>query len=300
MGDNMTTAIKTIAIVGLGVIGGSFAKAIKATFSKDYTVIGIDNDDATISQAIRDGVIDEGTSGHAGRLLQKADLVIICVYPSLVVDFVKMYQSDFKTGAIVTDVTGVKGVLLDALKQVVPEHVDFILGHPMAGSEKRGLAHAKDDMFTRANYIVTPVESNKSTNVEWLITFVKTLGFKRVTVTDPMHHDDMIAHTSQLSHIVSVALINANVNLEESIAFIGNSYRELTRISNINGPLWAELFIANQDSILDNIDRFQQELQQLKVAIAHKDKKTLMDILEKSSKRRQTLEQQDVQRYDNV
>lgn len=285
--------VETIAIVGLGVVGGSFAKAIKTRLPEHYTVIGIDKDEHTINQALQQNLIDTGTSEHAGRLLEKADVVIICLYPSLLVDFVNKYQSYFKKGALLTDVTGVKGVLVTELEKVIPKDVDFVLGHPMAGREKSGLEYSSEQVFVNANYIITPSKWNNEENIEWIINFVKKLGFKRVTMTDPMHHDEMIAHTSQLSHVLAVALINSDRFSSETIAFVGDSYRDLTRIANMNGPLWAELFVANKRALLDNIDRFQIELNNLKLAIETEDKEKMTAQFLESTQRRQALERQD-------
>lgn len=293
IGVKIVSKKDVIAIVGLGVVGGSFAKAIKKHLPNQYTVIGIDSNLTTIEEALAQGLIDKGTSEHAGSLLAQADVVIICLYPSLVVDFVRTYQSNFKQGALLTDVTGVKGVLIDELEKVVPEHVDFILGHPMAGREKSGLAYASEQVFINANYILTPRHENSVSNIEWLADFIEQLGFKRVTMTDPVHHDEMIAHTSQLSHVLAVALINSDVHSDETIAFVGDSYRDLTRIANMNGELWAELFMANKQALLDNVERFQQELDRLKQAIEIDDKKTMVELFHESSKRRQALEKQD-------
>lgn len=290
--------IETIAIVGLGVVGGSFAKAIKTRLPEHYIILGIDKDENTISEALQQNLIDKGTSNHAGELLQQADVVIICLYPSLLVEFVKQYQTHFKKGAILTDVTGVKGVLMTELEKVIPQDVDFILGHPMAGREKSGLAYASEQVFVNANYIVTPSKWNNDDNIEWLVNFVKKLGFKRVTMTDPMHHDEMIAHTSQLSHVLAVALINSDKYSSETIAFVGDSYRDLTRIANMNAPLWAELFSANKRALLDNIDRFQKELDTLKLAIETNDKEKMIAQFLESTHRRQALEQQDAKLKD--
>lgn len=297
-GGKIVREIKNVAIVGLGVVGGSFAKAIKAKTPGQYTVLGIDKDPNTINEALSQGLIDRGTSEEAGVLLKEADLVIICLYPSLLVNFVSKHKDDFKDNAILTDVTGVKGALISELEKVLPENVDFVLGHPMAGREKSGLAYASEQVFVGANYILTPREWNTAENIEWMANFVKSLGFKRVTLTDPNHHDEMIAHTSQLSHVLAVSLINSDLNSEETVAFVGDSYRDLTRIANMNGPLWADLFVANHQALLNNIESFQKELETLKNAIASADREKMMEIFKESSRRRQLLEKEDTKLKD--
>lgn len=289
------TTIKTIALVGLGVVGGSFAYAIRQTYQDRYQVIGIDIDQATIKDALEQGLLDQGYS-HAQGIqegLSQADLVIISIYPSYIIDFMSQYGPYFKAGAIVTDTTGVKGDLSRRLLPVIPDKVDFIFGHPMAGREKKGLAYADPSVFVGANYIMTPGPLNQMGHIQFLHDFILDLGFKRVTLTEADHHDQMIAHTSQLSHILAVALINSDHFPDQTAAYVGDSYRDLTRIANMNAPLWADLFEANDRYLLENIQAFQDQLQILKEAIESKDRPVLVERMEEATRRRLGLESQD-------
>ena len=281
-----------IAIVGLGVIGGSFAWALKKQTTFPVHLMGIDHDQKTLDQALREGAIDEGEIKNQ-QILQKADLVIITLYPSDVVDFVETHQKDFKTGAILTDTTGVKGDLIDKIGACLPENVDFIFGHPMAGKESQGFAYADGDIFQDANYLITPIESNKQENIKFLTQLFKTLGFKRVSEVTPQLHDEMIAFVSQLCHIIAVSLINSDKPGRQTADFVGDTYRELTRIAKINAPLWNELFLYNKKELLTVMEGFQSQFNLLKEAIEQEDQETLIALLEEGMVRRTALEQAD-------
>lgn len=281
-----------IAIVGLGVIGGSFAWALKKQKEFSVYLMGIEHDQKTLDKALQEGAIDYGEISNQ-QILQKADLVIITLYPSDVVDFVEIHQKDFKTGAILTDTTGVKGDLVEKISKFLPEDVDFIFGHPMAGKESQGFSYADGEVFQNANYLITPVESNKQENISFLTRILKTLGFKRIREVNPQTHDEMIAFVSQLCHIIAVSLINSDQPGRETADFVGDTYRELTRIAKINAPLWNELFLYNKKELLTVMENFQDQFNLLKKTIEEKDQETLITLLEEGTARRTALEQAD-------
>lgn len=282
-----------IAIVGLGVIGGSFALALKKQKECPVYLMGIDHDPKTLNRALQEGAIDYGETSNQ-NILQKADLVIITLYPGDVVNFVETHRKDFKEDAILTDTTGIKGNLVDTILPVLPENVDFIFGHPMAGKESQGFAYADGDVFQNANYLITPVESNKQENINFLIKILEVLGFKRVREVSPQTHDEMIAFVSQLCHILAVSLINSDEPDRETAEFVGDTYRELTRIAKINAPLWNELFLYNKQELLMAMENFQDQFNLLKTAIEQEDQTTLTDLLVEATSRRKELEQADL------
>lgn len=282
-----------IAIVGLGVIGGSFAWALKKQTDFPVQILGIDHDQETLARALEEGAIDVGEMKNQ-QILQVADLVIITLYPSAVVDFVKTYREDFKKGAILTDTAGVKGDLVEQIVPILPKHLDFIFGHPMAGKESQGFDYADGDIFQNANYLITPVESNQQENIEFLTDILKTLGFKRVTGVKPQLHDEMIAYVSQLCHIMAVSLINSDEPGRKTADFVGDTYRELTRIAKINAPLWNELFLYNKKELLTVMENFQRQFNLFKRAIEEDDETVLIDLLEEGTTRRTALEQADL------
>lgn len=282
-----------IAIIGLGVIGGSFAWALQQQKEFPVHMMGIDYDQETLQQALEKGAIAEGEVSNK-KILQKADLVIITLYPSDVVGFVETHRDDFKKNAIITDTTGVKGNLVERILPVLREDVDFVFGHPMAGKESQGFAYADGDIFQEANYLITPTQLNKPENVEILTQLFKTLGFKRVTEVSPQTHDEMIAFVSQLCHVIAVSLINSDQTAGETAEFVGDTYRELTRIAKINASLWTELFLHNKVDLLSAMENFQAQFDLVKEAIEQENESELSILLEEATGRRKDLEASDL------
>lgn len=275
-----------IVIVGLGVVGGSFAMALNKAGYKD--VYGIDVNEETLDKAKKLGIIREGST-DGKELLRKADITIISIYPKLVVDFFKKNKDYFKKGSIVTDATGIKCMFINQIKEIIPSDIDFIFGHPMAGREKKGIDFATDKVFQGANYIITPIESNKEENIKKIEDLALSIGFKRIRRITPEFHDEMIGFTSQLPHAIAVALINSDIEGRDTGSFIGDSYRDLTRIANINEELWSELFLGNKNNLLKVINNFELQLDLIKKAIYDDDKERLQELFKKSTKRREEL-----------
>lgn len=275
-----------IVVVGLGVIGGSFIMALREAGYKD--VYGIDINEESLKKAKERQLIKEGyTSGNS--IIKEADLVIISLYPRLVKQFILDNKYNFKDGAIITDATGVKKFFIEDILNILPKNIDFIFGHPMAGREKKGIDFASSQVFKGANYILTPVSRNKPENLDLVEDLVYKLGFKRVKRITPEYHDEMIGFVSQLPHAIAVGLINSDVEGRETGSFIGDSYRDLTRIANINEELWSELFLENKYNLLKSIENFEMELDKIKNAIKQDDTNTLKELFIKSTKRREKL-----------
>lgn len=273
-----------ITVVGLGVIGGSFVKALKG---KGYDVYGVDCDQQTLEMAKAEGCIIEGyLDGH--QIILQSDLTIICLYPSKVLDFIS--EHTFKKGSIVTDVVGIKSYFLNQALSRIDQDVEYISGHPMAGREKKGYLYASQEVFQNANYIVIQHEHNQIDKIDWMRQFVGQLGFKSVKIMSPYDHDEIISYTSQLPHTLAVALMNSDDEKYETGKYIGDSFRDLTRIANINADLWAELFFHNRDYLLASMERFEKQFDLLKQAIASGDEKSLKEMFWQSSKRREKLE----------
>ena len=275
-----------IVVVGLGVIGGSFTMALKEAGYDD--VYCIDINEESLKKAKKLGLIKEGfTSGD--EIVKSADFIIISLYPRLVKKFITDNKESFKDGAVITDATGIKKMFIDDIIKILPENIDFVFGHPMAGREKKGIDFASSTVFKGANYILTPVARNKEENLKMIEDLVYKLGFKRVRRITPEHHDEMIGYTSQLPHSLAVALVNSDLEGRETGSFIGDSYRDLTRIANINEDLWSELFLGNKENLLTSIENFEVELDKIKHAIENDDKEALKELFIKSTKRREKL-----------
>lgn len=275
-----------IVIVGLGVIGGSFAMALRESGYNE--IYGIDIDEKTIKKAIEMNLIKDGST-NGEYLLKNADLVIISIYPKLIKKFIKENNHNFKDGSIITDTTGIKRLFINEIRDVIPQNVDFIFGHPMAGREKKGLDFASKDVFKNANYILVDTEYNKSKNIDILENIIYSIGFSKIKKVSSQFHDEIISFTSQLPHVLSVALINSDEEGRETGDYIGDSYRDLTRIANINEDLWCELFMGNKENLLNSIDRFINQIYCLKESIENNNDSFLIEQFRKASKRRQKL-----------
>ena len=275
-----------ILVVGLGVIGGSFTMALKEAGYDD--VYGIDINEESLKKAKKLGLIKEGfTNGQ--EIVKSADFIIISLYPRLVKQFIIDNKDNFKDGAVITDANGIKKLFIEDIVKILPENIDFVFGHPMAGREKKGIDFATSQVFKGANYILTPVARNKEENLNMIEDLVYKIGFKRIKRITPEYHDEMIGFTSQLPHSLAVALVNSDVEGRDTGSFIGDSYRDLTRIANINEDLWSELFLGNKDNLLKSIEDFETELDKIKDAIKNDDKEALKEIFRKSTKRREKL-----------
>ena len=272
-----------ITVVGLGVIGGSFVKALKG---KGYEVYGIDTNQQTLDMAKEEGCIIEGYL-DGKDIISETDLTIICLYPSLVLDFIKNNQ--FKPGSIVTDAVGIKSYFLREALSIIPDDVEYISIHPMAGREKKGYQYASKQVFENANFIIVYHHDNKKSTIDFVQEFSKQLGFRSVKIMSPEAHDEIISFTSQLPHCLAVALMNSDDQKYETGKYIGDSFRDLTRIANINEDLWDELFMNNKQYLLASIERFEEQLDILKNAIRDNDDETLKAAFRKSTKRREHL-----------
>jgi prephenate dehydrogenase len=273
-----------ITVVGLGVVGGSFVKALKGM---DYDVYGIDTDIETLKIAKEEGYIIEGyTDGK--EILAKSDFVMICLYPSLVLDFIK--NNTFKKGSIISDAVGIKSYFLEEALKLIGDDVEYVSGHPMAGREKKGFAYASKEVFEGANYIIIEHEKNKKESIMFMQDFVSKLGFKSVKIMSPYDHDEIISFTSQLPHVIAVSLINSDTQKYDTGKYIGDSYRDLTRIANINEDLWSELFINNKHYLLQSIENFEKMFDKMKEAIINDDQETLKKYFIEATYRRENLE----------
>lgn len=276
-----------IVIVGLGVIGGGYAMALKEA---GYTeVYGIDKNTETLKKAKALGIIKEGYEDEK-EIVQKADLIVVAIYPNLVKDFIINNKEHFKNGAIITDVTGIKQLFINEITDILPENIDFVFAHPMAGREKKGIDYATNKVFKGANFLITVTDKNKEENLELIENLAYKMGFKHVKRICPKYHDEMIAFTSQLPHALAVALINSDIEGRNTGEFIGDSYRDLTRIANINESLWSQLFLGNKENLLQAIYNFEEELDKIKSYLEYDDKEGLQELFIKSSVRRESLQ----------
>ncbi|MGN1051036.1 MAG: prephenate dehydrogenase [Acutalibacteraceae bacterium] len=264
-----------IAIVGMGIIGGSFAKAIKKYTS--HTVIGINRSKPPLEKALKDKSIDFiGTN----KDLLKADITILCIYPEAAVKFTKENGEFFKKGSIVTDSAGIKAKICPELEALSEKFgFTFIGCHPMAGKEKNGYDASSADLFNNASCIILPCKAEKE-KVNLLSDFMLELKFGGIKITDPSEHDRMIAFTSQLPHVLACSYV-LSPNCLNHNGFSAGSYRDVSRVANINAELWSELFLENKEPLLKELDTLIENIQNIESAIKSDDKILLQEILEK-------------------
>ena len=271
-----------VLIVGVGLMGGSYAAALK---SIGYTVYAIDRDKASIDFALENEIIDKGSVTNDEALISEADCIILALYPAIVVDWVKDNQRFFKSGIRITDVTGIKSCVVYDIQDLLREDCEFIAAHPMAGRELSGVKHSDPSIFKDANYIVVPTDKNTTDAAEWCANLGRILGFGRVSFLSPEEHDRMIAYVSQLTHCIAVALMTCSDN-EHIKDYTGDSFRDLTRIARINENMWAELIHMNKDALLEEMNLFIGELTDIKDMIENDDDEGLKAKMRLSTERR--------------
>lgn len=271
-----------IAIIGLGLIGGSIARRLRGFH--DCTIAAYNRTAETLLLAKQDGAIDEGFS-DPGEAMEGADLIILCLYPQLNVDMVRDNLSHIKKGAVITDVSGVKGFMVEELSKILPDDVEFIGAHPMAGREVGGYKSSTDTLFNKASFIITPTEKNKPENVALIRELAEYIGCKHVVTTTPEEHDAVIAYTSQLMHVVAVALCD-NPMIERSTFFSAGSLRDCTRVAIINAEMWSELFVENKHALVDRISEMQDSLEKIKQAVADSDRGKLEEIMKHATEQK--------------
>lgn len=267
-----------IAVVGLGLIGGSLAKRLNGF--KDSRIIGIDIDNNVLNMALSDGVIDDGFT-NAKAILSEIDFLILCLYPKANVEFLRDNVNYLKRGAVITDVSGVKEFVMDEVNGFLPQYVDFVGGHPMAGREIGGYTNSLNTLFDGASYLVIPEEKNKRESIDLVCDMAKYVGCANVVKTTKEEHDAVIAYTSQLMHVVAVALCN-NPMIEKSTYFSAGSLKDCTRVAVINEKMWSELFLENGNQLIKRITEMQENLEEIKDALKTEDKGELEEIMKKA------------------
>lgn len=277
---------KNILIVGLGVVGGSYAMALTAAGYKN--VYAVNRSEASLKKAVQAGIV-KGGSVNIEDFAAKADIAVIAVYPTGAEDCARKLGTLMKKGSLVTDVLGIKRYYSEKISAVLPDYIDYVPAHPMAGREKRGLDYASADVLKGANFIITPITRSTPGGIEAVKTLACDMGFGKIRTLTPEEHDRVIAYTSQLPHALAVSLINSDEEDSGTGDFIGDSFRDLTRIAEINADLWQELFIGNGENLIAAIDMFTAQLSAIRKAVEEKDRESLVKQFEKSSARRHSL-----------
>lgn len=273
-----------IFIVGLGLIGASYAQGLKKAGHKIYAYNRTEN---VLKQAIHDGIIEKDNDIS---FISKADLVILCLYPKNNIEFLENHKHFLNKNQVITDVSGTKVWMMEQIEPILPKDVSYTSHHPMAGKETSGYQSRDYRIFKNANFIIVKGKKSKVEDEEILKNIAKDLNFGKITVTDPKTHDQLIAFTSQLTHVIAVSLVQSD-HLKETPQATGDSYRDLTRIAKINEMMWTELFLENKEALLFKINDFEKELDYLKTLIKNDDKEKIQNYLREASRKRKMFDE---------
>ncbi len=273
---------RNVLIVGLGLIGGSYARALKRL---GYRVIALDRKESAIRYALDHHIIDAGYTEPQPEVLASADAVIFALYPGVFLEWIRKWQHLLKSGAMLTDVTGVKSCIVYDIQNALRPDLEFIAAHPMAGREVYGVENSDDRIFRDANYLVVPTDKNTEEGIQWCRELGQILGFSRISVLSPEEHDEMIGFVSQLTHCIAIALMTCSEN-RHLAAYTGDSFRDLTRIARINDVMWSELFLRNKEPLLRQMDAFMHAFSELRDLLEAEDAEGLREKMRLSTERR--------------
>lgn len=275
-----------ITIVGLGLIGGSLAKAIRKNIDV-CNLWAIDVDESNLKLAKDEGIIDEGYV-EPKIPIADSDITIFSTYPGKTVEIIRNNLNYFKPNSIVTDTSGIKNNIVKEINTFMRDDVKFIGGHPMSGKESKGYEFSDECIFENAEYILTPNEKTSDYSMKLLTKLIKEMGFKKITLMSSEAHDKRIAFTSQLPHIIACTLMN-NHNIDEDFGCIGGSFRDMTRIADINSDLWCELIYENKANILDELKNFILDLKQTYDTLSSNDVNSFKLMMQSSCLRRKDM-----------
>lgn len=267
-----------ICIVGLGLLGGCYAQKLSAL---GYQVMAVDKDQTSIDYAMEKNYIINGSTDPL--LVKTADLIIFCLYPQALINWLAAYQDLLPKGCVCTDVTGIKQMIIAKIKPFLRTDIHFVFAHPMAGKEVSGVQNSDAAIFKNANFIIIKNEDEEA--MAMIQQLAQLLEFAHISYLDAQEHDEMIAFLSQLTHVIAVCLMNCkdNTHLKD---YTGDSFRDLTRIAKINEDLWYELFIDNKETLLAQIAQFSMTLNDFKEALQKEDETKIKALFRQSTKRR--------------
>ena len=273
---------KKILIAGLGLMGGSYAEALTA---HGFEVGAVARRQETIAYALERGIIKHGTSTIDPEYIGQFDIVIFAMYPHEFIEWIRTNQQYIKPGAVISDVTGVKCSVIYEIQAMLRPELEYIGAHPMAGRECSGVENARMEIFSGANYIVTPTDKNTPEAIELCRELGRVMGFRTITELTPEEHDEMIGFLSQLAHCIAVSLMVCK-DSHHLVDYTGDSFRDLTRIAKINDEMWSELFLLNREVLVEQMDLFSEKFGLLRDSIAAGDRETIRKMMRLSTERR--------------
>jgi len=273
----------TVAVMGLGLIGGSIAK--KLAF-EGVKVIGYDINKNAEQNALKEGAVAELLSPK--EAVAKADITLLSMYPDAALDFIKENKDYFKKGAVLTDVLGIKTPIAELCDSIDGSFV-YVGGHPMAGKEVSGYDNASEYLFQGANYIIIPSDKATENQIELIEDMARLLGAGTITRTTAQQHDEIIAYTSQLPHVIAVAMCDTPLLIKHT-HFTGGSFEDVTRVAKVNAELWTQLFMENREKLLEITEGFEKSIARMKDALKTENKDALKEIFIKVKKDKELVE----------
>ena len=269
-------------IVGLGLLGGSYARGLT---EKGYYVEAITKNQQDCNYAIEHEIVKKCTTKVDAEMIKGADVIVFALYPDIFISWIEQYGNLIRPGTVITDVTGVKGCIVDKIQNMLPPLVEFISAHPMAGREVYGLENSDERIFYGANYLVVPTQRNTDEGIEACKRIGEILGFGRISEISPENHDEMIGFVSQLTHCIAVSLMNC-YEQERLERYTGDSFRDLTRIAKINENMWSELFLLNKEALISQMDLFKKHFDDLYDYLKNDDREGMKEMMRISTARR--------------
>lgn len=283
----MLTRNERILIIGLGLLGGSYAEALT---DAGFEVGAIDTRQEAISYAYDKGIISSGDTVVRKPYIERFDIIIFALYPRKTIEWIENYQMYIKPGTLITDVTGVKTWLIDEIEKKLRPDLEFVGAHPMAGREVSGVENSDKEIFKNANYIIVPSKSSTIMGMNKVKEIGEILEFKNIVTLSKEEHDEMIGFLSQLTHCIAVSLMTCKES-QHLVEYTGDSFRDLTRIAKINENMWSELFLLNKQELLDQMNLFLEQFNELKDALEQEDVEKMKDIMRLSTLRRSYFDQ---------
>lgn len=278
-----------LVMVGLGLMGTSFIKALQE--AAEIRAVGLDIAKEPIERAVNDHVLADGAilgqeDPKAKQLLSASRFIVLALYPDGIINFIQTYRDSFQPGTIIMDICGLKGAFVEKAQMLMPNGVEYVGTHPMAGKEKSGYENGDGELFLGSSFIITPTEQNRPETLDLIKKTAVAIGCGRIRQITPEEHDRMIAYTSHLPHVLAASLIRSWDGTEDIVSYTGGSFRDATRVAEINTRLWTQLFCFNQKELLPELKKFQAELEYFSKLLEEKDETGMEDFLKRASDRK--------------
>ncbi len=266
-----------ILVSGMGLIGGSFCKALKKY--TNHTVTGYDINKDIEKLALSEKSIDRIFNGDYSDF----DIIIVCMYPEITEKYFCETIPQLNKNTLITDVCGIKGEMSERIHRLAKHYkIEYIPIHPMAGKEVGGYSNSTADLYIRANMVITPFSNSDKSKTAMLSELAENIGFRKIVVTTPQEHDEMIAYTSQLAHIVSSAYVKSP-SLDKESGFSGGSFQDMTRIATMNENMWTSLFMQNRKNLEKELSVLIENLEKYRKALSENDSETMKKLIKEGS-----------------